>query len=320
MAQTTAEELKAKGDEELLDQLQELVSGVHRACIDILLSDGAGDDAGHTSNLRRIETIFLKLKDANEYLADRRAEESYRRPTDGFVSTTPQGTMVYQHRSPVIGEMPSDRVSLMSPKGILQAFSEMTKSSPSSAPSTPPRVPRPVPTAHPPGFALPPTRFSSSRGSTQKIAIPELNYEASLPVVRSMKDMRCAFYYYDPPDDAQGAPGIYCRFPNNNYIRVPFPDTINTKDSYNRMRSVRCKYGSLKNCTRIRQSRAERHRGPERPCNYAHTGETMIKVTSLTPQDLRSLMMHGASDLFLCLLLMQKHRVRNSTFSELDKA
>jgi hypothetical protein len=97
-----------------------------------------------------------------------------------------------------------------------------------------------------------------------------------LPVVSDIKKIQPMFCYFK--GDQQYTEGIYCCIIPNVFIKVPFPEIIDSTKEYDRGHSIRCKYKTKKLCDDQRGKMAKYHKSQVRICNFAHNGEEITKI------------------------------------------
>ncbi len=110
----------------------------------------------------------------------------------------------------------------------------------------------------------------------EKVLIPELGYYLRINQVTDLSAIPPALYYYKSDKPQQS--GIYMRLPNNNLVRVPFPEVVDSKKEYDRKHSIRCKYHSKDECDAQRQKMAKMYSSTVRVCNFAHHGDRIVKI------------------------------------------
>lgn len=127
--------------------------------------------------------------------------------------------------------------------------------------------------------------------------------------------------------------GVYFCLGHRNYVRVPYVNIIDNKTT-NKARSIRCRFGSKEACKRSGYCRQE--------CFFAHDGDIMTKVgypgrcgqivdfgnpstfnfgvSRIGIGDIRTMLMYGLNDLFVVMLWMEYHGIKNKVFENLDIA
>lgn len=178
-----------------------------------------------------------------------------------------------------------------------------------------------------------------STSSIERIFIKEMNTHFNVPVVKSLDNIPQMFYYF--AGNANNSAGLYCCLVNNIYIRVPFPEVIDSTRDYNKIRSIRCKYKTKTCCDEQRSRMAKFHASEVRQCNFAHHGEPLVKIgypsrCSLIPsfgnpetfindykivdkKSLETIMMYGLSDLIAVALTIDnmKYNANKHVFDNL---
>ena len=112
--------------------------------------------------------------------------------------------------------------------------------------------------------------------STERILINEIGYYMKLPIIYDIKKIPQMFYYYK--GDNQYSTGIYCCLIPNVFIKVPFPEIVDSTKEYNKGHSIKCKYKTKLMCDDQRSKMAKYHDSQIRICNYAHSGEKIVKI------------------------------------------
>ncbi len=140
-------------------------------------------------------------------------------------------------------------------------------------PTNPETLPAPVPINTPP-----PQPSNTTQQQKERILIPEIGYYLRINQVTDLSAIPPALYYYKSQPDKSQPSGIYMRLPNNNLVRVPFPEVVDSKKEYDRKHSIRCKYQSKDECDTQRQKMAKMYSSPVRVCNFAHNGDRLVKI------------------------------------------
>lgn len=110
----------------------------------------------------------------------------------------------------------------------------------------------------------------------ERVLIPEIGYYMRLPVIQDVRKIPPMFYWYK--GDTQHSAGIYCCLIPGVFAKVPFPEIIDSTKEYNKGRSIRCKYRTKALCDDQRSKMAQYHDSQVRICNFAHTGEKIVKI------------------------------------------
>lgn len=164
--------------------------------------------------------------------------------------------------------------------------------------------------------------------------IPELSYTIKLNKVKSLKDIPSMFYYYE--GDKKNPPGVYCSF-RDTYMKIPFPEIIDSTKDQSRVRSIRCKYNTKEMCEQMSQ----KYNYKNKMCYYAHTGEKITKIgynsrcsianfgnpsdferniKYVGLNDVKSLLLYGLNDVFISALCIDYNKYSGGGFSHLDEA
>jgi len=112
----------------------------------------------------------------------------------------------------------------------------------------------------------------------EKILIPEIGYYMNLNSVDDITKIPPMFYYYNNVNDKVNTPGIYCCVIPDVYVKIPFPDIIDSTKEYSRVRSIKCKYLDSKKCNEQCNRLANAYNSQLRTCNFAHKGEKIVKI------------------------------------------
>jgi hypothetical protein len=173
--------------------------------------------------------------------------------------------------------------------------------------------------------------------TTERVLIPDVGYYMRLPIVHKLSQIPPMFYYYKSPDNKDG---IYCSILPNVYTKVPFPIITDSTKEYGRDKSIKCKYKSRVLCDEQRSKMAKLHNSQIRTCNFAHTGEKLIKIgypsrctsipnfgnpTSLV-NDLRhidltaikTLLMYGLNDIIISSIWLDSTKTKELILDNLD--
>lgn len=110
----------------------------------------------------------------------------------------------------------------------------------------------------------------------ERILIPEVGYYMKLPIITDIKKIPSMFYWFK--GDNQYSAGIYCCIIPGIYTKVPFPEIIDSTKEYNKGKSIKCKYKTKLLCDEQRGKMAKYHDSQIRVCNFAHSGEKIVKI------------------------------------------
>ena len=120
-----------------------------------------------------------------------------------------------------------------------------------------------------------PTEKQIEKPHMEHVLIKEINYKMRIPVIQDMKQVQPMLYYYKGNEYEHG---VYCSILPTIYTRIPFPEIIDSTKDFNRDRSIRCKYKTRSLCDDQRNKMAKYHKSTTRSCNFAHDGETLVKI------------------------------------------
>ena len=154
----------------------------------------------------------------------------------------------------------------------------------------------------------------------------ELPKEIKIQIVPKLNDLASAFAWY--PGDQVHAAGIYIRL-ENLFIKVPFPDVIDSSQNFARIKTIKCKYESEAQCLENRKFLANKYSSEMRDCLFAHHGDLYTKVgtnfrcpvnprfgnhkhfksdvAAIKANDIKPLMMYALSDLASCFIWNNFH-------------
>lgn len=173
-----------------------------------------------------------------------------------------------------------------------------------------------------------------------KVLINEIGYYLRTATVQDLSCIPPAIYYYKSADESKYPSGLYMRMPNNNLIRIPFPEVVDSKKEYDRKHSIRCKYHSKAECDAQRQKMAKIYNSTVRICNFAHSGDRMVKIgypsrcpsipnfgnpqtmstdiKNILEDDAKNMLMYGCSDILTAAIWFDYSAVGNKEYLKLD--
>lgn len=151
----------------------------------------------------------------------------------------------------------------------------------------------------------------------EKIEVKEMHVTYNVPVTNNLLEIPPMFYYFT--GNSKYPAGLYTSPTQNMFVKVPFPIVIDSTKDYSKFRSIRCKYKTRVACDEQRTKMAKYHLSDVRQCNFAHTGEKIIKIgypsrcseipsfgnpdtfqqnyPEIDKEQLKSIMLYGISDL-----------------------
>lgn len=134
--------------------------------------------------------------------------------------------------------------------------------------------------------------------------------------------------------------GIYCCISPGVYAKAPFPEIVDGSKDINRMKSIKCKYGTAENCSDQKNKMSKYHNSQIRTCNFAHKGEKIIKigcqqrcssvitfgnpstfstdVKKINSSDINSLLLYGLNDLIISALWFDNQNGCEKYYNDLD--
>ena len=167
----------------------------------------------------------------------------------------------------------------------------------------------------------------------QKTLIPEIGYYLKVQTVANLKDIPNAIYYCSNPN------GLYMRMPNNNLLKIPFPEVVDSRKEYDRKHSIRCKYYKKQECDLQRKKMARSYNSVLRTCNFAHEGDRIIKIgfpsrcpsvpsfgnpqsmssdiKHISEDDIKNLLLYGLNDIIVAAVWLDYINVKNKEFFNL---
>lgn len=166
-----------------------------------------------------------------------------------------------------------------------------------------------------------------------RILIPECGYYINVNTVNSLSDIQPAICYFDGEDK-----GFYCCLVPGVYVKIPFPEIIDATKNFSRMRTIRCKHITLKNC----DDKRKEHCKTFAQCNFAHKGQRIKKlgyssrcpslpvfghpsrittdVKKIKESDIKNVMLYGLSDLMAAMIWMDSNKIKKKVITDIDIA
>ena len=180
--------------------------------------------------------------------------------------------------------------------------------------------------------------------SLVKINNVDIGFKFKVPIITKLSEMPSAFYWYG--GDNTNPSGIYTCITRGFYVRVPFPNVVDSTKNFNKMGSIKCKNATFEECYAIRKELAMRHKSDIRNCTFAHKGDKYVKIgsafrcpnmprfgchnylssdlKSVPDSDIKTILMYSLSDILLTSLWFQKqksldpHEPVNTTFNDIE--
>jgi hypothetical protein len=162
-----------------------------------------------------------------------------------------------------------------------------------------------------------------------------IGFKFQVPIINKLNEMPSVFYWYNG-DDTNPA-GIYTCISRGFYVRVPFPNVVDSTKNCNKIGSIRCKNETYEECYNIRKELSIRYGSDIRECTFAHTGDKYIKIgttfrcphmprfgnhgylendiKTVTDSDIKTILMYSLSDILLTSLWFQRQKKDNSNES-----
>ncbi len=167
--------------------------------------------------------------------------------------------------------------------------------------------------------------------------IPEININYLIKQNNTVENIPCMFQYIKNDKFREG---IYCCLMPGIYIKVPFPEIIDSTKEYNRDKTIRCRFKKLSICNQQRLKMSKLHNSIIRICNYAHENDNIIKIgynsrCTVSPNignpntfkndinlldidDVKHLLLYGLNDIFIAAYWLQNNKF-NGVFDSLEK-
>lgn len=183
---------------------------------------------------------------------------------------------------------------------------------------------------------------ASSMNNVNRTLIPDIGYRLKINTTDKLQSIPQMFKYYNNKNDKDNPPGVYCCIVPNVYIRVQFPSVIDSTKEYSRVKTIRCKYHDKLTCDDQRKKMANYHRSTLRTCNYAHKGDTIVKIgypsrCSRLPRfgnpqtlgkdikiiginEIKNILMYGLSDLISAAVWFDYNKITKKTYSFINIA
>ncbi len=174
----------------------------------------------------------------------------------------------------------------------------------------------------------------------EKVLIPEIGYYLKVHTINDLAQIPPAVYYYKSSSADANPPGLYMRMPNNNLMRIPFPEVVDSKKEYDRKHSIRCKYHTRDECDAQRSKMARMYNSNVRVCNFAHSGDRIVKIgypsrcpsvpnfgnpqtmsqdiRHISIDDVKNLLMYSLSDLLTASVYLDYSNRSDEEFYNLD--
>lgn len=188
--------------------------------------------------------IDILLAEYNDHIDERIDELTHEEPKDNFVFTVKNGILSYKTKDFIPAERKTSKLH--------NSANDDHSTSSIANPERPLKI--------------------------EKTFISEVDYAMNMPVVTQLDQIKPMMCYYKNPDDKRHTSGVYMCIIPGVYVKMPFPQIIDSTKVYNRAKSIRCKYLTKKSCDEKRRDMADRHNSEVRICNYAHHGDKIVKI------------------------------------------
>jgi len=189
-------------------------------------------------------------------------------------------------------------------------------------------------------ITIPRPIVKSTKEENKRVLLHEIDYQFKTYTVDNLTNIKPMFGYYNNPSDKINPPGLYCCIVPSVYIKVPFPELIDSTREYSRVRSIRCKYRDKNICDEQRFKMARYHNSNLRTCNFAHRGEQIIKigyqsrcssiprfgdpatllrdVKNVNLEEIKNVIMYGLNDIISSAVWFDYNNISNVTYPDID--
>lgn len=159
----------------------------------------------------------------------------------------------------------------------------------------------------------------------------------NIPVINKINEIPSAMYWFN--GDKDYTPGIYTSPSNGVYIKVPFPNVIDSTKNHFRTGSIKCRNGTIDECNKFRDE-FSKYKSSVNSCNFAHVGDAYVKIgnvfrcneiprfgnyaylsddlSTIQETNIRTMLMYSLSDLLLGSLWFQKNKKNNIIIEDVD--
>lgn len=173
------------------------------------------------------------------------------------------------------------------------------------------------------------TNLKNKPAGGDAVHIKELNIKSNkIRQVSDLHTMQPALAYF--AGDKKYPEGIYTCIDRDVFVRIPFPQVIDSQKEQNKYKTVRCKYKTKRACDEQKNKMASYHSSSLRSCNFAHRGDRIIKLgfqsrcpsmpnfgdpetflrdansADISLDDIKSLLFYGLNDFALAVLTIQQ--------------
>lgn len=267
---------------------------------------------------KKLETM---LSDCQDFVKDAVVDLNQKTRDEDFVFHTTGGMLSYNTRSLVINEdIEVMKYSLKNVKKLPEKTSKNESDTPNKENKSSKDINKDVNKE----------MKEIKENTMERILIKEMSVYYNAPTVTNITDIPPMFHYYK--GDQKHQAGLYCCLVENVFIRVPYPEVIDSTKNYSKFRSIRCKYKTKAECDSKRAYMAEKY--PDvRQCNFAHVGEKLVKIgypsrciipnfgnpetfhtdyKTISRDILKTIMLYGVSDLVSAALTIDNMKWNSS--------
>lgn len=166
----------------------------------------------------------------------------------------------------------------------------------------------------------------------------KLDINWTIPIINNLNDIPPSIYWFD--GNKKNPKGVYACISKDFYVQIPLPNVIDSTKDFNRICSVKCKYGTHDECLQIRKELADRYNSKIRPCNFAHQGDKYSKIgttfrcpsnprfgnlpclkndiSTLQDTDMKMMLMYSLSDMLLSSMWFQNNNINKLILTDID--
>jgi len=161
----------------------------------------------------------------------------------------------------------------------------------------------------------------------------------SVPIAANLNNIGSCIFWYN--GDSTNPKGLYMSPCPKLYVKIPFMNVVDGTKDYNRVGSIKCKYGTKKLCNNNKRYISEKFNASIRECTYAHIGDRYKKIgmnyrspgmpafgrtdtlsadaKTISYKDIKIIMMYAVSDILLCHMWAAANDIKTEVvFSDVD--
>jgi len=170
------------------------------------------------------------------------------------------------------------------------------------------------------------TKKDTPKKEVKQVKIPELNYNMKFTITNNIQEIPPAIWYYG---GSKYNKGFYICLVAGVYVQIPFPEVVESSNTFRKNNTIRCIHGTYENC-----SARKAFKKTYTPCSYSHVGEKIHKVGhnfrcqkiitfgnkstllndvhSLEENDVRQVLLYGLNDLMAATIWADKTKFNTS--------